>query len=176
MFAQGALRVGATTCGRWLWSRGGESVADIGYVATLHAESGELWLGPGPTVPIAIQDVTCNISLVARPLPYGGLYWYMLCPETRRRARKLYKFGGAAQFCHRTAIRPAPTYHSQRLSGLDRIQSQRWAIRNRLGNQEATVASTLVKPKWMRWRTFEHYVHQDTALLARELILLAPHT
>ena len=98
---------------------------------------------------------------------YGGLRWWLHCPYTRRRARKLYKFDGIDQFCHRLAIRPEPTYASQRVSGISRIQEKRWAIRRKLKDETTSLGWGPLKPKWMRWKTFERYDVLDDQLSPR---------
>jgi hypothetical protein len=168
LFKAGALRAGATTSGSWHWSSDGKQVASIGYSATLGAESGELrlsytWKRAGKP-----QDVVCTIRLSSLPLNYGGRRWYMHCPYTRRRALKLYKFGAIEQFCCRNAIRPLPTYDSQRTSGASRIIDQRWALRRKMGDTFSDLFGEPYKPKGMRWRTFERYAARDAELAERE--------
>jgi len=168
LFKAGALQAGATTSGSWQWSRDGKQVASIGYSASLTADSGELRLSYTWTRASKPQDVTCTIRLSSLPLQYGGRRWYMHCPYTQRRALKLYKFGSIEQFCSRTAIRPLPTYASQRTSGSDRIMAQRWAIRRKLGDTFSDLFGEPYKPKGMRWRTFERYAERDAELAERE--------
>jgi hypothetical protein len=172
MFARNAVRPNCTRSGSWGWARGGKQIAVLHYTATLGEDTGELrldytWTPNGEALP-----VTCVISLCTRPAHFGGRYWYMLCPYTGRPARKLYKFNGIEQFCHRTAIRPLPTYASQRVSGLDRIQHKRWAIRRKLGDDRSGLWDGPFKPKWMRWRTFNRYAERDAELAAREDLFL----
>jgi hypothetical protein len=168
MFKCGALRAGTTTSGSWQWSRDGEKFASIGYSARLSAESGELRLSYSWKPDGKPQDVTCAIRLSSLPLQYGGRRWYMHCPHTQRRVLKLYKFGSIEQFCSRTAIRPLPTYASQRTSGSDRINAQRWAIRRKIGDTFSDLFGEPYKPKGMRWRTFERYAERDAELAERE--------
>lgn len=168
MFKCGALRAGATTSGSWQWSRDGEKFASIGYSSSLCADSGELrlsytWKRDGEP-----QDVTCLVHLSSVPLQYGGRRWYMHCPYTHRRVLKLYKFGNIERFCSRTAIRPLPTYASQRTSGTSRIIDQRWALRRKIGDTFSDLFGEPFKPKWMRWRTFERYAARDAALAGTE--------
>ena len=168
LFRQRALRPLATTSGTCQWSRGDERVASVGYSASLGEETGELRLNYSWTTDDEPQNVTCIIRLSSRPLAFGGRYWYMHCPYTRRRARKLYKFVPIEQFCHRTAIRPLPTYASQRVSGSDRVNAQRWALRRKIGDNYSDLFGEPCKPKWMRWHTFERYARRDAELARRE--------
>lgn len=168
LFKAGALRAGATTSGSWQWSRYGERVADISYHAVLGADSGELCLSYTWKREGTPQVVACNIHLSSLPLQFGGRRWYMHCPYTGRRVLKLYKFGSVEQFCARTAIRPLPTYASQRTSGASRIIDQRWAIRRKLGDNISDLFGEPWKPKRMHWRTFERYAERDAELAERE--------
>ena len=75
---------------------------------------------------------------------------------------------GIEQFCHREAIIPLPTYASQRVSGLAKLQERRWAIRRRLGDDQSGLGWGPLKPKWMRWKTFERYERLDDQLAELE--------
>ena len=176
MAKSGVLRNGAR--GTWIWTDSyGEQVGSVGYTMALDSTSGTDAYGGTLILDYRHTDrdsgerkpVTCIIRLSTAQLHYGGRRWYMACPYTRRRALKLYKFSGIEQFCHRTAIRPLPTYASQRVSGSDRINAQRWAIRRKLGDTFSDLFGEPCKPKWMRWATFEKYAARDAELSAQEL-------
>ncbi|HJP99111.1 MAG TPA: hypothetical protein VJ862_11160, partial [Rhodanobacteraceae bacterium] len=94
--------------------------------------------------------------------------WFARCPYAHQRAWKLYKWNGIEWFCHRDAIRPRPTYRTQRLGGCDRIMGQRWAIRRKLRDDFSDLFGEPFKPKWMRWRTFDRYAARDAELANRE--------
>lgn len=175
MAKSGVLRNGER--GVWSWTNDGERVGSVGYTVALAStpgigayDFGTLTLDYTHTDHDSGQrkPVTCPIRLSTIPLHYGGLRWYMHCPNTNRRALKLYKFSGIERFCHRTAIRPLPTYASQRVSGMDRINAQRWALRRRLGDTFSDLFGEPFKPKWMRWRTFERYAARDAELAERD--------
>lgn len=170
MFKQGALRQSCATRGEWRWANSdGEGMGSVNYYAVLCADTGTLTLdythqdrgGVGKTV-------ACRIELETVACHYGGLKWYMRCPYTCRRALKLYKWPGIDLFCHRNAIKPLPTYASQRVSGSDRIMAQRWALRRKLGDSVSDLTMDPIKPKWMRWRTFWRFLDRDADLAARE--------
>lgn len=176
LFAQSALLPGRETWGSWQWTNDdGDRVASVGYCAVLGGDSGTLTLD----YTHADRDtgerkaVTCVIRLYTVRPNYGGLRWYFVCPYTGRRALKLYKWAGIEQFCHRTAIRPTPTYASQRDGGSDRIMRQRWAIRRKLGDEYSDLFGEPFKPKWMRWHTFQRYLDRDAELGEREGVYLA---
>ena len=159
----GSLRDGAH--GVLHWTRNGECYASVSYFTERDDQFGLLTLSySGENRNVEREDVTCKIRLSSIPLHYGGLRWYGHCPYTGRRARKLYKFHGIAQFCHRTAIHPLPTYATQRVGGSDRIMAQRWAIRHKLGDESSDLFSEPVKPRWMRHHTFEKFATRDAKL------------
>jgi hypothetical protein len=67
-----------------------------------------------------------------------------------------------------------PTYASQRVSGVCRVQAQRWALRRKLGDDSTGLLDEPLKPTWMRWKTFERYVARDAELSEREDGYLSP--
>lgn len=151
-----AMRLGTLT-----WTNSyGETVYSANYRTELHEGWGQIYLTDDAGI--------CSISLGTTPLHFGGSRWWMYCPITGRRALKLYRYEAIGRFCHRTAIRPLPTYASQRVSGIERIQQRRWAIRRKLGDLD-TLLEPLNKPKWMRWRTFERFQVLDDLLAEQEI-------
>jgi hypothetical protein len=172
LLRQCSIRPGFTTSGSWRWSQNGETVASVGYNARLGFDSGELRLSYTWTPDGEPSDVICTIRLSSLPLQFGGRRWYMHCPYTDRRVLKLYKFGSIEKFCARTAVRPSPTYASQRVSGSDRINAQRWAIRRKIGDEYSDLFGEPYKPKRMRWRTFQRYADRDAELAAADTGLL----
>lgn len=163
-----ALQPGCQTAGGWHWTRDGKETASIGYLATLGEASGTLTLDYNATVGGERKAVTCTLTLESLPCHYGGRRWFVRCPYTHRRAWKLYKWAGVEWFCHRDAVKPRPTYASQRVSGSDRVIAQRWAIRRKLGDNFSDLFGEPIKPKWVRWRTFERYAARDAELESRE--------
>ena len=164
-----AIWPGCNVSGALHWTNGdGDEVGSIGYHARLGRDEGELTLHYADGTGDERKAIECHVWLVTRPCHYGGRRWYFVCPYTGRRALKLYKWPGIDRFCHRDAIKPKPTYASQRVNGLDRINAQRWALRRKLGDEYSTLFDEPVKPKWMRWRTFQRYLDRDAQLEARE--------
>ena len=163
-----ALQPGCQTAGGWRWTHDGKETARIGYRAMLGEVSGTLELDYTATVGGERRAITCALTLESLPCHYGGRRWCVCCPYTHRRAWKLYKWAGVEWFCHRDAVKPRPTYASQRRSGSDRIIAQRWAIRRKLGDDFSDLFGEPIKPKWVRWRTFERYAARDAELESRE--------
>lgn len=165
-----SLRPGCSTSGVLEWKRGGnEHVASIGYRAALGERDGTLSLDYA----VNGQPEQCAIRLSTVTNNYGGVNWYMHCPVTGRRARKLYKWAGLASFLHREAIRSRPTYASQRDSGFDRVTRQRWELRQKMGDKWSDLFGEPFKPKGMRQRTFYRYRARDAALAERQNAALA---
>lgn len=158
-----AIRPGVETHGSWAWSRDGERVASIGYEATWQGVTlGSLRLQYAVEQDGERLHKDYSIRLAAFPMRFGGVRWYCYCPATGRRVLKLYLVQG--RFVARTAIRPLPTYASQRAArGADRIMARRWALRRKLGDP-GDLFSELNKPKWMRWHTFQRYRDLDEQL------------
>lgn len=147
--------------GTLTWRNGyGEETYRVQYRTDLNDTFGQ--------VELTDEAGTYSVSLSTTPLHFGGNHWWMHCPFTQKRATKLYRYECLKRFCHRTAIRPLPTYASQRVSGIERIQQRRWAIRRKLGDPD-TLLEPLNKPKWMRWRTFERFQALDDSLAEQEV-------
>ncbi|MGH8110453.1 MAG: hypothetical protein ACREPL_00710 [Rhodanobacteraceae bacterium] len=163
----GAIRDGASGSLDW------QSGASVGFRATLHDGVGTLTLDYATGRDGERKAITCTVPLVTLPCHYGGRRWYFVCPYTGRRALKLYKWAPIDWFCHRTAIRPRPTYACQRTGGADRVTAQRWALRRKLHDDVSDLCGEPVKPERMRWRTFARYAARDAELEAREGVYLA---
>lgn len=168
LFRRSAIWPGCDISGGWQWTRDGETAASIGYRAKLGHDAGTLTLDYSAGRDGERKAITCTLQLVTLPCHYGGRRWYFVCPYTGRRARKLYKWGPIDWFCHREAVKPKPTYASQRESGGNRIVAQRWALRSKIGDNFSDLFGEPCKPKWMRWRTFNRYAARDAELAARE--------
>lgn len=168
LFAHGALQPPFITSGEWQWTCDGKEAACIGYRADLDVDSGTLTLNYSVGREGNRKPVACKIALTTLPRHYGGRIWYFVCPYTGKRARMLYKWDGIDLFCHREAIKPKPTYAIQRVSGLERINAQRWALRRKLDDRFSDLFGEPCKPERMRWATFQRYLDRDAELEARE--------
>src|SRR5450755_3946142 len=81
--------------GRWRWELGyGDSTA-VAYSIQTYDFAGKLTLRYGSRERFSeeFKPVVCVIPLTTTMPPYGGFRWWFHCPYTKKRARKLYKFG-----------------------------------------------------------------------------------
>lgn len=100
-----------------------------------------------------------RIILLRQPRRFGGGQWYFICPVMNRRASVLWKPPGATRFCSRQAWGRKVAYHSQFESPTDRVWHAKSKINRRLceaGGFDPDDWDLPPKPKWMRWRTYEH--------------------
>jgi hypothetical protein len=168
MLHREAVKPQCFSSGSWIWidAETGERTASIGYTSDLDESQGSLRLRyvVGPDDEKEHKDYQVRLSSI--PLRYGGRRWYFHCPVTHRRVLKLYLVEGT--FVARQAIRPKPTYRSQRVSGLDRVMEQRWTLRRRLGDTFSDLCGPPCKPKGMRWKTFEQFAERDEELSVLE--------
>jgi len=104
-----------------------------------------------------------SITLEATCPHYGGLRWWFRCGITGRRASKLYLFPGQRRFCHRMGLGTAPTYLSQRVSGLERMGLRRWSLRQSISGQ-GTILEQLKRPSHMHRLTFCKLLVRDAAI------------
>jgi hypothetical protein len=139
---------------RWEWRRGGDPVGWISVTVTLDGSlSGTLAL----TYRCNGVPFNHRFRLQAEPCRFGGERWFAICPATGSRAAKLYSLGGAGFHARDRYHRVA--YRSQRASSavnrtLDR--RNRILFKKLKGDDPCWVP----KPKWMRWKTYDHWKAQ----------------
>ena len=151
----------------WSWSGSGERIADIGVTIDTHETGGSLRL----------QFVTRNretdersetdqpIELVTLPQRFGGRRWFAVCPFTGARCTKLIMPAGATKFAARGAWRRI-AYRCQREAPYDRALRAAFKIRRRLGD-DGGIGDLVLKPKWMRWSTFDRQIARLNRVEAR---------
>jgi len=151
---RGPFEAPTTQSGTWQWTRDGERSATINYTVRRHApRAATLEL----SYRINGESIAYSIALIAQPCRFGGLRWFGLCPRTGRKVSKLYLPNGAKRFLSRQAYRLA--YRSQcDAAGLDRACNRRNRLLfKKLKSDDPDVP---VKPKWMRWKTYDK--HRET--------------
>lgn len=139
------------------WSREGREVASVRvrgdhgcvHLWYRHRRSGGEWQTESYTVRVA--RTACHL---------GGTRAWFICPAARCGRRVAVLFGGevfACRHCYRIA------YPSTREDVWDRATRRAEVMRARLGWKPGVLNDMGVKPKWMRWRTFDRLVgeHDD---------------
>lgn len=98
---------------------------------------------------IALEHTHCN---------YGGTRPWFLCPKCGRRVSVLY---GRRAFNCRTCHYLA--YPSQAENQAERCYRRANKLRQRMGGEPGKLSS-IPKPKWMRWKTYERMIQEITFL------------
>jgi hypothetical protein len=151
------------------WARNGKRIASVSYSVEVVAEDhANLRL----RYQAGDKPVDYFIALVGEPCRFGGRRWFAICPRTGRKVSKLYNPAGATQFLARSAWCVA--YRSQNTSatGIDRPCNARNRILDKLHSDDPDLP---IKPKWMRWRTYQAHVTQIEFLQGRINGVMARH-
>ncbi len=157
-----ALSQGDHVQGVWGWMRDGEYCAKITYWMPAKALGKPVYGFPTPETGKAIDY---DVRLVAEPCRFGGLRWFAICPATRLKVSKLYLPPGAKRFLARKSWRLA--YASQHVApGFDRLCAQRDRLLSK--KLKSDDPDYPLKPKGMRWSTYEQHLnkldHLNTAM------------
>lgn len=112
---------------------------------------------------LKLADGTINqkIALVAVPQHFGGHRWWMRCPLTGKRVRKLHLPLGGERFASREALGLA--YRVERLDRFDRPFEKMFRAQRRLGGMQGLGAG-LERPKGMWRQTFARHALQFESL------------
>ena len=154
---EGMLRPGYR--GSWQWLRNGDVVASVWMSAeqervTLtyrRRSNGGDW-----------KDEEYPVRIVRTPCNLGGARPWFVCPAHGCGRRVAILHGGgifACRRCHQLA------YASTREDAGDRATRRADRIRARLGWEPGILNGRGLKPKWMRWRTFERLSEEHDRLL-----------
>jgi hypothetical protein len=103
------------------------------------------------------QDVRQHVHLSFTEPNYGGRRWWMHCPITGRRVRKLYKPLGGDRFACRQAWRLV--YQSQHDAHRDRAFEKLFRLQRKLGSERGFDAG-LQRRKGMWNRTYERHLDE----------------
>lgn len=156
MLRRGWVNDGSIGSGTLRWTRNGEPSASITHRYDMtDPENASLtlsftWTRHGGEP----QQVEQRIALVSTVPNYGGRRWWMLCPFTGRRVRKLHLPPGGGKFACRLAWRLP--YRSQRVAHRDRPFEKLFRLQRKLGSAEGWEAG-LRRPKGMWRRTYERH-------------------
>ena len=97
------------------------------------------------------REIWQTVALTSTMQNFGGRRWWLRCPVTGNRARKLYLPSGADQFASRKAWNLG--YRVERLSHFDRPFEKMFRAQRKLGGEQG-LAAGLTRPKGMWRRTF----------------------
>jgi hypothetical protein len=96
--------------------------------------------------------------LCPRDRHFGGQQWYVICPKTSKKARVLYKPGGAPWFASRHASGRRAAYASQFLDPVGRAWRVKAKVKARLlGDSDPEEWDLPPKPNRMRWATYRRW-------------------
>ncbi len=153
----GALRAG--WAGSWQWTRNGERVASI----DLRAEADRLHLSYRVRINSGEwEDVIETVRIDRVPCRFGGARPYFICPGVvngtvcRRRVGKLH--GPGRYFLCRHCYRLA--HASQNEGAWDRALRRADKLKERLGGDPGMASPFPLRPKGMRWRTYDRLRRQ----------------
>ena len=160
LLRDGLFRCRCVRAGSLIWTTTAtaERIGSIGYEAHLGEKNGRVRLhytttrGDGEK-----RESDYWIQLETTPQPFGGRRWWFICPQTGVRAAKLYLPNGAFTFASRQAYRLE--YARQREPAHDRALRRAFKLRGHLG-AEGGIGDSVAKPKWMRWRTYNHKLEE----------------
>ncbi len=166
----GPIRAGQVGSGELNWSVDGRAVAALRFRLDLRAtETARLILFYSLANPEGQRKpIRQIIALTAVPQHFGGLRWWMRCPDTGERVRVLYLSPECEHFAGRKALGIA--YRVERLSRFDRPFEKLLRTQRRLGGKQG-LGESLERPKGMWKRTFARHVanlpKHDRACLER---------
>lgn len=140
--------------GTWQWTRDGKTTALIGYAIRQTAQDHAML---ELSYRISGEAISYSIQLMAQPCRFGGWRWFAFCPRTSRKVSKLYLPNGAKRFLSRQAYRLS--YRSQcDAAGFDRACNRRNRILSR--KLKSDDPQMPIKPKWMRWKTYDGWLEK----------------
>ncbi len=153
----GPISNGQAGCGEVAWSIDAEILASAYFRLDLRAiETAQLILCYTLAIPNAEQRPVQQVfALTALPQHFGGHRWWLLCPATGDRVRKLHLPLGGDRFASRKAWGLA--YNVERLNRFDRPFEKLFRAQRRLGNAQA-VGTVVERPKGMWQRTFTRHI------------------
>jgi hypothetical protein len=113
------------------------------------------------TLHLRMADMEQTIILTPRRRNLGGHHWYFMCPYEDRCCSVLWRPPGAREFRCRQGWGGRVAYTSQFLDRDQRAHRGQAKIKARLiGDNDPHEWALPPKPKWMRWRTYDHYVER----------------
>jgi len=105
-----------------------------------------------PIIELTVGEVITTLELTSIVQPFGGVRWWLKCPVTSKRCRKVFLLPRGALFASRAAL--GLKYRSQRLSKERRLQQQWQLIHIELGGNGGHDEMFPDKPKYMHWNRY----------------------
>jgi hypothetical protein len=106
---------------------------------------------------VLIGKLEQRLDLIAEPRHFGGQQWYLVYPATGKKCSVAWLPLGASRFCSRQAWGKQVAYSTQFESKFDRAITAREKVKSRLiGDLDPREWELPPKPKWIRWRTYQH--------------------
>ena len=148
---QRGLLAAGTSFG-WHWSYDGEPCGNIGisamvdHVQLSYARTRER---------CAPEHFRYDIAIERTPCRFGGSRVWFRCRWCGRRCAILYGLSGDGYFACRICLR---------LGYASECEDQSGRLWRKMGKLEGHLVDGELKPKWMRWRTFEHICDRMNAI------------
>lgn len=157
------IRAGQAGRGQIDWGVGGNVIGSLRFRLDLVAvENAQLVLCYVLAPPAGDRKpVRQVIALTALPQHFGGLRWWMRCPNSGELARVLYLPPSGDRFASRKALGLA--YRVERLGRFDRPFEKLFRAQRRLGGVQG-LGMGLARPKGMWRQTFSRHVERFGAL------------
>lgn len=152
MLRTGRARAGCDMSGVLRWNCGGVPAGSVGYTMRLSDPDDASMIlrftrGSGERA----EQVEQFVRLVSTRPHYGGVRWWMICPNCGGRCAKLFMPPGASRFASRKAWGIA--YRSQRTAPRDLPFERLYRLQRRLGLEE-DCELPIIRPKGMWRRTY----------------------
>ena len=153
----GPIKLGMSGGGVKTWSIDGQCVSAIRFQLDLRqVDTACLILNYDLALPNAQSRAVCQkISLTSTVPNFGGRRWWMLCPVTGARVRKLYLAPHGDRFASRNAI--GLGYRVERLNHFDRPFEKLFRLQRKLGCP-AGLGAALDRPKGMWKRSYDRHL------------------
>lgn len=154
MIRTGRARLGSRLLGNLSWSRNGESVGSIFYLADMmEPNAARLLLIYQQGLGDSCTSVQQEIRLTHTSPNYGGRRWWMICPTIGIRVGKLYFPPGGDRFASRQAWQLR--YHSQAIDARSRPFEAMSRLQRKLGGPQLWGVGLADRPKGMWNRSYQ---------------------
>jgi len=170
----GPIREGDAGSGELIWSSDGQNLGAIRFRLDLRqSDSAHLVLSYNLALPNGQRRAVCQrIDLTSTVPHFGGRRWWLRCPVTGARVRKLYLPSSGDRFAGRRAW--GLGYRVERISHFDRPFEKLSRLQRRLGSP-AGLGAPLERPKGMWQRSYARHLDRFASFdlaCAQEVVAL----